>query len=249
MRRRTALLALTLVVPMVSPTQAGGFDAVGAPQQWVDLRRTPALPPRTGLLVRVAIHDRFLGTGLQDQDLAVQWVRHRWALAGGATVQHSDIHTRTTLQVAVQGRLHRFAWGGALALEQWEFQGGPRVRQGRGRVAWSCTLPAATSIEIQLVPPFQPADGAAFILHCRTQHFAPFGLLLSEERVAGFPVRRRWGVTWGGSAFVLAAGFEPLTSSSSVGVTLRQVGWMWDVAANLHPLLGWSRAVGLAWRR
>jgi hypothetical protein len=241
-------LAAWLATVLLSPAcRAGGFDALGVPLvHRVDLLADPGAAVRPGWHLRAAVREPFLGTGLREHVATVHMVRTTSAAAVQVAWQRSQVHRRLQWTFAVQHHLLAGRFGLGVQVQRWSFRNGATRSRCWMQTAWGMQLPGASHLSLQCAPQ-DASSRPRLTLQFETDHFAPFRLFFQDERVAGFPPRRRWGMTWGDKAFAVRVGFDALTASTSVGVSLAHRPWNWDAGARAHPILGWSRAAGIAW--
>jgi hypothetical protein len=248
MRARIAVfLVLASVGLRPGATAAGGFDVLGTPLgHGVDLVRQPAAQGAPGLLLRAAVIEPFTEAAIREQLASLSWVGSTAALAVQGAWQRSRVHRRQSWSLAVQQRVAGGRLGLTTEVSRWEF-GNVSVRpRWHLRVAWGRSLPADSQVSLQCMPPVDSTRPRVTV-QASSGCFSPLRLFFQEERVAGLPVRRRWGMTWGDDVLVLRFGFDLHTTTTSIGVSLTLPEWMWDASVSAHPLLGWSRMSGIAW--
>jgi hypothetical protein len=240
-----ALLAAALLA--ASQVQAVGFDRLGVPLRVApDLLANPAALPAIGFWMRASMSEPFVDAAIREQRLDVHWAASHWAMAAQIDRQGSDIHARTTLGVALQKHTAVGVWGVAGAWEQWSFTDGALRQRLRCRMAWGGAVGSQVRVSLQVQPPLAPDDRAAVELLIGSSHLAPFRLAFHEQRTAGLPVARQFGVLWSDSNFSFGVGYNDATMATSIGIALFTGHWSWDASGTAHPYLGYGRQWGLA---
>lgn len=227
--------------------QGQGFDRMGVPATHAsDLLARPATTAPPGWLLRASVAEPIVGADIREQSVYAHWVCVRFSLAAQLDRQGSEVHARSTAGAALQLRGAAGTWGLSGVLQQWSFVGGLTRQRWQARLAWGRALGRSATLALQLRPPFASDDRAVVELLMSSSHLSPFHLVFREQRVAGFPVMRQFGVVWGNENISLRAGYNGATMATSIGVILCIGPWSWDASASAHPSLGYGRQWGLA---
>ena len=250
MNRPSGLLLACLAALPATQAPAQGFDRLGVPVSGVtELLANPAAPVAGGFLVRASVAEPFVAAGIREQRLYAHWVGARLGAAMHLDRQGSEVHGRTTLGAALQLHGALGVWGLATALQQWSFVDEFTRQRWQARIAWGRVLGQDATLSLQLRPQLTADDRLAVELLMSSSHLSPFHLLFREQRVAGFPVARQFGVIWGDTNVSLSAGYNDATLATSIGIALSTGSWRWDASATAHPFLGYGRQWGLALAR
>jgi len=237
------LLIGVLWVTAVPGVDASDFDALGAPAAGrAFLVANPAAPTTPGFATGAGVLEWYLGTDLRLQHVRLQWVGRQLGSAMHVGMVRSPVHSMLQAALALQLRSRTWRLGGTAGLQHWSFSNGINRQRWQLQLAAGLPLGALADVTLHVHPPLNIDEQPQLALQVNTSYFAPLHFLVRENRTAGFPAHRRYGVAWNSGDLWLRLGYDQQTQASSVGLALGAGKWGWEATAQSHPDLGWSRS-------